>query len=80
MGRVLGGFQDQVVRQLVGRLPQRRSNGRWEYSLAEAAKEESGFDLMETYIRRRQNIFAKYILTQPILDLCEVEEWKQGNG
>ena len=33
---------------------------------------------METYIRLRQNIFAQYIETRQILDLCEAAERKWG--
>ena len=56
MERVLGGFQDQVERQLTGQLLWRREDGKWHYTLAEAAREESGFETMETYIRQIQNM------------------------
>ena len=46
--------------------------------MVEAAREEAGFDPMETYIFRRQNTVAQYIATQPILDLCEAAERKRG--
>ena len=36
-----GGFQYQVVPQFMGRLPQRRTDDEWEYTLALAAREES---------------------------------------
>ena len=39
----------------MGRLPQWRSDGRWEYTSAESEREEEGFQTMETYIRQRQN-------------------------
>ena len=50
MGWFLGGFQDQVAPRLTGRLPQRRSDRRWDYTLIYLAIEEAEFDLMETYI------------------------------
>ena len=53
MGRFLGGFQDQVVQLLTGWIPWRRSDGRWEYTLAEVVIEEAGLNPMETYIRQR---------------------------
>ena len=53
MGRVLGFFQDQVVRRLTGRLPLGRLERRWEYNLAEEVREEAGFDPIKTYIRKR---------------------------
>ena len=46
--------------------------------LGEVEREEAGFELMETYIRRRQNAVAQYIAMRPILDLCEVAERKWG--
>ena len=44
----------------------------------EAAREEAGFELMETHIRRRQNKFAQYIATRKIMDLCKMTERKGG--
>ena len=78
MGQVLGGFQYQVVRKLTGRLPWQRLDGIWEYTSAEAAREEAGFEIMETYIWKSQNRVAQYISTRPILDLCEAAERKRG--
>ena len=63
MVRVLGGLQDQVARQLTGRIPRQRLDRKWEYTLAEAAREKAGFELMETYIRQSQNTVALYMAT-----------------
>ena len=78
MRRVLRGFQDQVEQRLMGGLPQKRSDGGYKYTLAEAAREEARFNLMDTYIQRRQNTVAQYIATQPILDLCRAADKKLG--
>ena len=51
MGRVLGGFQDHVERRLMEQLPLRILEGRWEYTSEEVAREEAGFEPMETYIQ-----------------------------
>ena len=32
LGRFLGGFQDQVARRLMGRLPWRKTDRKWEYT------------------------------------------------
>ena len=64
MGRVLGGFQDQVVRRLTERLPQIRHDRKWYYTSASALIEEAGFKAMEEYISRRQNMFAQFIDTR----------------
>ena len=79
MGRVLGGFQDQVARRLTGRLLRQKTDGKWEYtSAAAAAREEAGFQTMQEYIRRRQNTVAQYIATRSMLDLCEGSEKAPG--
>ena len=52
--------------------------GRWEYTLAEAAREEARFEPMETYIWQSQNTVTQYIVTQPIMDLYEVGKRKRG--
>ena len=59
MGRVLGGFQYQVARQLPGRLLRRQGNVKWYFTSVEAERAEAGFETMETYIRKRQNIFKQ---------------------
>ena len=71
MGQVQGGFQYQVERRLTGRIPRQRLDGNWEYTLVEAARAEEGFELMETYIRWRQNVVTQYIATWSLLDLWE---------
>ena len=78
MGRVLGGFQDQVARQLIDHITRQRLDGKWQYTLAEAAREEAGFEPMETSIWRSQNTVAQYIATRSLLYLCEVVERNQG--
>ena len=71
MGKSLVGFQYQVSRRLTGRIPQRKPDGRWMYTLEYMAREEAGFLTMEDYIRRCQNMAAHYIATRSLLDLCE---------
>ena len=63
MGKSLGGFQTQVERRLMGRLPQSTPDGRWTYTSAATERSEAGFLTMEEYIRRRQNTVAQYIAT-----------------
>ena len=77
--RVLGGLQYQVARRLTGRLPRRRSDGIWEYTSSEAARDEAGFEPMDTYIQRRQNTVVHYIAMLSIMDLCEAAERKWGS-
>ena len=49
MGRYLRGFQDQVVKQLTGRLSWQSLNGRWDKNLAEAERAEARFEIMEIF-------------------------------
>ena len=42
----MGGFQDQVVQQLMERLPRQKSDIIWEYTSMKAAREEAGFELI----------------------------------
>ena len=72
------GFQDQVAWRLTGRFPRRRLDGKWEYTSADAARTQAGFDPIETYIFQRQNTVAQYIATRSFMDLCDAAERKQG--
>ena len=80
MGRVLGGFQDQVARQLTGQLPRRQADRKWGYTLTEAEKVEARFETMEAYIWKRQNTVVHYIAMQSLLGLFEETERMQGGG
>ena len=59
MGRVLGGFQDQVAQCLMGWILHQEKDGNWEYTLAKMSREEVGLQTMDEYIRRRHNTVAK---------------------
>ena len=59
--QVLGGFQEQVARRLMKRMSRWGLEGRWEYTSEKAAREEVGFELVETCIRRRQNTVASTV-------------------
>ena len=50
MRRELGGYQDQVEPRLTRQILQRNLDGEGEYTLVEVAREEAGFEPMETYI------------------------------
>ena len=39
---------------------------------------EAGFEGIGKYITRRQNTFAHYIDTRPIMDRCERSAWRPG--
>ena len=78
MERALSSFQHRVVQQITGRHPRRQEGGSWEYSSLEEAIVESGFEGIGTYVTRRKNMVAQYIVTQSILDLCEQSARRPG--
>ena len=47
MGKVLEGFQNQVVRRMTGQLLRRTMDGTWRYTLAAASRETAVFLTME---------------------------------
>ena len=55
----------------MGRLLWRKTDRKWEYTLAETAREEVGFQRMEYYIIQRQNTVAQYNATRLLLELYE---------
>ena len=44
MGRVQGGFQDQVEWQLMRWIPRRQADGKWDYTSTAVARAEAGFE------------------------------------
>ena len=49
----------------------RQGDGSWDYPPLLEAKGEAGFEGIRKSVTRRQNTFAHYIATRPIMDLCE---------
>ena len=71
MERSLSRFHHRVEKRLIRREKSSRGGGSWDYPLLEAAMSEAGFEDIRTYVTRSQNKVAKYIATQPILDLYD---------
>ena len=63
---------------MTGWLPRQKPDWKWTYTSAETAREESGLQTMEEYILRRNNMFAQYINTRSLLDMCEGSERAPG--
>ena len=80
MERSLSSFQHRVVQRLAGRHPRRWGGGSWEYPSLEETMMEAGFKGISTYVTRRHNKAAQYIVTQPILYLCERSARRPGCG
>ena len=78
MQRVLGGFHHRVAHRLTGQKPQKVCYGGWVYLILEDAMAEAGLQEVETYVSRRQNTVAQYIVNRPIMDLCLVAKWMPG--
>ena len=78
--RNLSSFQHKITRQLTGRQPRRQGGGSWENPSLEESMVESGFKGIRKYFTWRQNTVARYILTRPILDLCERSSQRPGES
>ena len=71
MERALDSFQHRAVRRITGKQPQRQAGGSWEYPPLAEAMGEADFEEIRKSVTRRQNTVAQYIVTRPILYLCE---------
>ena len=78
MERALSEFIHGATRQLTGRQPRRGRDKKWSYPSLEGAMKEAGLTDVRTSINRRQNTVAQYIVTRPLLDLCEGEMQREG--
>ena len=58
--------------------PWRGWDGTWFYPPLEGDIKDAGFTDVRTSINRRKNTFAKYIATQPLMDLCEGKTQRGG--
>ena len=63
------GVHHRVVRLITGNHPQRLLDGSWEYPSLEEAMQEAGFEEVEAYVPRRNNMVAQYIVLRRILRL-----------
>ena len=78
MEKALDIFQSRVAMSLTGKHPRQRTNGSWYYPPLEEALGEAGMEGIRKSVTRTQNTFAQYIVTRPILDLCERATWRPG--
>ena len=74
----LCSFHHRVARRITGSQLKRRGDGIWDYPPLAAAMAEAGFEEIGVNVTRRQNTFAQYLATQPIMDLCEQSVWRNG--
>ena len=78
MESALDAFQGRVASQLTGPQPRQVRDGRWFYPALAGSLKEAGVVRIRTSILRRQNTAAQFIVTRPILGLCEVTERRPG--
>ena len=79
MEAALDAFQGRVARRLTGRTPRRGRDGKWQYPPLEGAIKDAWIVRASISVLRRQNTFAQFVATQPILDLCEGTELRGGD-
>ena len=78
MERALSGFLHGAARRLTRRQARKGKNGEWYYPSLEGAMREAGLTDIRKSIANRQNKFAQYIATRPLLDLCEGDRAREG--
>ena len=78
MEAALDAFQGRVARPLTGRMPRRGRDGKWVYPPLAGVLKEAGVVRARTLVLRRQNTVAQFIVTRPILGICEVAERRRG--
>ena len=79
MEKALDSYQYRVASSITGRQPRQKKDGSWDYPPLEGALREAGMVGIHTYITQRQNTFAQYIATRPILYLCKKATWMPGD-
>ena len=76
IGRVWGRFRHS---RLTGRQLWIGRYGGWVYHPPEDTKVEARLMEVETYVSRHQNTVAQFIVTRPILELCQAAERRLGS-
>ena len=70
IGKEMCVFHHQVIRRLMGCMPQWNGDRTWTYPTLGEVMVEAVIQEIETYFACRQNNVSQYIATRPILDLC----------
>ena len=78
MERSLSGFLHGAARRITGRQARREKDVDWHYPSLEWAMQEAGLTDIRMSILKRQNTVAQYIVTRPLLDLCEGARAREG--
>lgn len=66
----LNSFHHRIARRISNGMPQRQGDGSWHYPPLNECLDKAGLHPVSTYIRRRQNTVAVYVLDRPIHQLC----------
>ena len=61
MEKALDSFQSRVARNILGKQPWRRKDGRWFYLPVARVMKETGVVVIRTSILRRQNTVAQFM-------------------
>ena len=76
MEAALDAFHGRVARRLTGRTPRRGRDGKWFCLPLVGATQAAGSVRVRTSVLRRQNTVTQFVVTRPILALCEgLERW-----
>ena len=80
MEAALDAFQGRVARRLMGRLPRRGRDGKWQYIPLAGAIKDAGIVRARTSVLRRQNMVTLFVATRTIMALCEGTERRGGRA
>ena len=80
MERDLDSFQHRFSWRINGKQPWRQGDGSWDYPHMAEAMGEAGLEGIIKSATRRKNTVTQYIVTRPILYLCERATWRLGAG
>ena len=78
IGRKLGRFHHQLIRQMMGKQPIWKVGESWVYPSLAAEMVEAVLEEVETYVSHRQKKIKHFIATIPIIDICLVAERRPG--
>ena len=78
--RALESFMHRDALNITGKQPRRGGGGQWTYPPLKEAMREAGFEGIRKAVTRKQNMVAQYIVTRPIMDLCERATQRAGRG
>ena len=80
MERKMEGIHTEFLRRITGKRARQLRDGTWDMPGAEGVRETSGTQSARTYIWRRQENVAQWMVLRPIFEVCARDTWYEGGG